>query len=154
MIFLNRHLRAHHHFTIPYCPQSNETVEAVCKEVLRACRALLSEFGISEKEWPAILPLHQSIFNHHVRPTQVIRAPITAFAGLPADNPLRTRTPTNTVQPASLAFVQAQCLVPIKTFFRALGEIHRDIARRKDKKRDEAGGDTMNSHTSDQLTSV
>ena len=45
---VNRRLYARHHFTTAYCPQSNGTVEAVCKEVLRACRALLSEFQLKE----------------------------------------------------------------------------------------------------------
>jgi len=31
-----------HHFTLAYCPWSNGTVEVVCRELLRATRALLS----------------------------------------------------------------------------------------------------------------
>ena len=38
-----RELRSHHHFTTTYSPWSNGSVERICREVLRACRALLSE---------------------------------------------------------------------------------------------------------------
>lgn len=41
---LHRRLRSHNHFTTYSCPQSNSTTEVVCKEILRASRALLSEF--------------------------------------------------------------------------------------------------------------
>lgn len=37
-------LKAQHHFTLPYCPWSNRSVKAVCRELLKTIRALLSEF--------------------------------------------------------------------------------------------------------------
>ena len=95
---VNRMLYARHHFTTAYCPQSNGTVETVCKEVLRACRALLSEFRLQESEWPVVIPLIQSVLNHSVRPSLGDRAPITVFTGLPADNPLRTVFPADTTK--------------------------------------------------------
>jgi len=47
---VNRQLHSHHHFTTPNCPQSNGTVETVCKEVLLAIRVLLSEFRLKKSE--------------------------------------------------------------------------------------------------------
>lgn len=49
---LNLDLHGHHHFTTLYSLQSNGTVENVRKEVLRAGRAILSEFRIKESKWP------------------------------------------------------------------------------------------------------
>lgn len=57
MTVVNRRLHSHYEFTTPYCPQSNTTVETVCNEVLRACRALLSEFRVKEAEWPIVFLL-------------------------------------------------------------------------------------------------
>ena len=125
---------------LQYSPLStvNKTVETVCKEVLQAGRALLSELRMSEKKWPAVLPLLPNILNHSVRPSLGNRAPITALAGLPAEHLLRTLIPANAVQLASLDFVQAQRIVSIKTACKAQEKTHRAIARRKNKKRDEA----------------
>ena len=52
---LNRALHARHHLTAPNAPQSNGTVERAGRELLRACRALLSEFQLNEDEWPLVL---------------------------------------------------------------------------------------------------
>lgn len=39
-------LHAHHHFTLPYFPWANGTLQVVCQELLRETRALLSELQI------------------------------------------------------------------------------------------------------------
>jgi len=46
---LRKQTRGSHHFTLPYCPWTNGTVEVVCLELLRALRALSSEFQIPFK---------------------------------------------------------------------------------------------------------
>jgi transposase InsO family protein len=43
---LREKTRGQHHFTLAYCPWSNGAVERVCRELLRATRALLSEFKL------------------------------------------------------------------------------------------------------------
>ena len=45
-------LGTRHHFTSAYHAQSNGTVEVVCRETIRACRALLSESKLGPKVWP------------------------------------------------------------------------------------------------------
>ena len=135
---LNRKLHGYHHFTTPYSPQSNGTVETVCKEVLRACRALLSEFRMTKKEWPLVLPLIQSILNHSVRPTLGNRAPITAFTGLPADNPLCSISPPAVESVKSIDEVRARRLINVQGIVKALDSIHRDISKRRNKKREAA----------------
>ena len=56
--------RVGHHFTTAYSPWANGSVERVCREVLRSCRALLSEWKMGPREWPAILEAIQAIINH------------------------------------------------------------------------------------------
>ena len=104
---LNRQLRAYHHFPTPYSPQSNGTLESMCREVLRAVRALLSEFRLKKTEWPSVIRIVQSVLNHSSRPSLGQKAPVTAFAGLPADNPLRTLLPPQPGELSTLAFIKA-----------------------------------------------
>ena len=47
-----------------YSPWANGRIGRVCREVLRACRALLSEFRSAPVDWPAVTECVQSILNH------------------------------------------------------------------------------------------
>lgn len=76
--------------------------------------------------------------NHSKRPSLGNRAPITAFTGLPAHNPLRTLLPAGALQPASLDFVKSQRIIHIEAIAKALDEIHRDISKRKNKLTEDA----------------
>lgn len=64
----NNYSHAHHHFTTPKSPKSNGTVETVCKEVIRACRTLMSEFRLKPSEWTLVIRIVQSILNHSFGP--------------------------------------------------------------------------------------
>lgn len=52
-----------HHFTTAYCPWANVSGERVCREVLRACEALLHEFRLALKDLPSITECIQSVIN-------------------------------------------------------------------------------------------
>lgn len=49
---LTDQFRVSHHFTTAYTPWANGTVERVCREVLRAYRALQSEWRLTPQDWP------------------------------------------------------------------------------------------------------
>ena len=134
---LNRMLRARHHFTTAYCPQSNGTVEVVCKEVLRACRALLSEFRMKESEWPSVVPIIQSVLNHSKRPSLGNRAPVTVFCSLPADNPLRTVFPADTSKVQTLSETRAQRLINVESLEKRIEEMHKEVAERRTRQREQ-----------------
>lgn len=108
MTKLNLSLHSHHHFTTPYCPKSNESVESVCEDVLRACHALLSEFRINQLEWPISLPMLQIILDNSKKHSLGTRALITAFLGLPTDNNLRRILLLSTPSSKPLDLVKAQ----------------------------------------------
>jgi len=57
---LREALHSSHHFTLAYCPWSNGSVEVVCRELLRATRAILSEMQLDRKAWPSLMPIVQS----------------------------------------------------------------------------------------------
>jgi len=81
----------------------------------------------------------QSILNHSKRPSLGNRAPVTVFTGLPPDNPLRTMLPPQfPEQTCSLDFIQAQKVVKVDQLAAALENIHRDVATRRTRKREEA----------------
>lgn len=138
MSSINREMHAHHHFTTACCPQSNGTVETVCKEVLRATRALLSEFRLRESEWPTVLPLVQSTLNHSKRPSLGNVALITAFTGQQPDSPLRTLLPAAGSKAASVDFIKAQRIIGISRLSDAIDLIHKTVSARRTRRREDA----------------
>ena len=53
-----------HHFVTAYSPWANGSVERVCREELRACKAVCSGWGLAAREWPAVLETVRSNLNH------------------------------------------------------------------------------------------
>jgi hypothetical protein len=49
-------LRANHRFTPAYTPRANGTVEAVCKQVLRATKAAFADFGLNRMSGRKFVP--------------------------------------------------------------------------------------------------
>ena len=52
-----------HRFVIAYSPWANGTKERICREVLRAVRAVISEKRLGQQDWPHIIELVQSALN-------------------------------------------------------------------------------------------
>jgi RNase H-like domain found in reverse transcriptase/Integrase zinc binding domain/Chromo (CHRromatin Organisation MOdifier) domain len=124
---LNRALHAQHHFTTAGMPHANGTIERVCREVLRAVRALLSEFRMQPEDWPLMVPLVQSVLNHSKRSTHGL-APITLMTQLPADNPILSLVKPESQEVLSLELVRARQLMHVDTLHQALEDMHRDVA--------------------------
>lgn len=135
---LNRKLYAHHHFTTANMPQANGTVERVCQEVLRATRALLSEFRLDEKQWTFVLPLIQSILNHTPRKSLANETPIRAFTGLPPKTPLTSIMAPDGVKVRSLDFIKAQKIINVNSLIHSLEAMHRKVHEARTKKRCES----------------
>ena len=74
------------------------------------------------------------------------RAPITAFTGLPAVNPLRTLILPEPLRVDSADFIKLQKLVNIERMIGALDDMHRDIVTRRSRKR-KAGVAAHNART-------
>ncbi|POM68501.1 Chromodomain containing hypothetical protein putative [Phytophthora palmivora] len=103
---LQHALGAHHHFTTARCPWANGTVEVVNREVLRCCRALLSEWRLQSGEWPRVIKIVQMVLNHS--PCSAIDgvAPVTAMTGLKAMNPTDPLAVPDPIQVATLDEIQ------------------------------------------------
>lgn len=90
---------------------------------------------MKEHEWPAVLPIVQSVLENTVRASLGNRAPITVFSGLPADNPLRLIILPTTAKTKLLNEVRALRLMNTTSLQESLDQIHTDVAERRSKKR-------------------
>ena len=91
---LQEKTKSSHHFTLAYCARSNGTFEVVCRELLRACRALLSEYQLPQTCWPSIMPVVQSALNNSLLDRLGNRCPLTVFTEHKQDILLATVTRT------------------------------------------------------------
>lgn len=130
MTVLKERLRCAHHFTLPYCPWTNGTVEVVCRELLRIIRALLSEFQLPFKVWPTLIPMVQSVLNNTSIPRLGNIAPITAFMGMKASTPLLHIKSLESLQfkLMSISAVRAKQVMQIETFLTALDQMHKEVS--------------------------
>lgn len=130
-------LQGHHHFTLAYCPWSNGTVEVVCRELLRASRALLFEFKLSAKRWPSVFPLVQYYLNNSILPRLGDRCPLTAFSGHPQDSPLSCilLESEETVIVQTIEDVRKAQAINISRVQDFIESMHRDVKERSDKKK-------------------
>jgi transposase InsO family protein len=78
---LNRRLTTKHHFTLPYAPWSNGTVEVVNKEIRKLIRVWISEFRITLKQWPSLIPLMMHVLNFSPSPRLHGYPPALVFGG-------------------------------------------------------------------------
>ncbi len=82
---LNRRLSTKHHFTLPYAPWSNGTVEVVVREIRKLLKVWVSEFRVSIRNWPDLLPLMTHVLNFSVSP-RIGFPPALAFGGFTTNN--------------------------------------------------------------------
>jgi hypothetical protein len=102
-------LGTNHHFTTAYSPSADGTVEAVCKQTIRAARDMLSEMHLAPQEWPCVLPAIQAVLNNSPSSHRVGQTPLTAFTGHARDTPL-SLTILHPIENHSLPFIRAQKL--------------------------------------------
>jgi Integrase core domain/Integrase zinc binding domain len=125
MEHLRKALRSQHHFTTAYTPWANGSIERACREVLRAVRALLSEFRLPFSHWPTLSRLVQSILNNSPSPQRGDLAPITTFTGRPPDSPLQSLVFTLADKTLSLSAIRSQQLLNIERLRSTVDAIHR-----------------------------
>lgn len=90
MRHLTRGLKCKNHFTQAYCPWSNGAIGRLGKEILRACRALISELQLRVDSWPDLIQIIQSVTNHSPSPQRNNIAPVSGFTGLSPSTPINT----------------------------------------------------------------
>ena len=142
---LTEEYRISHHFVTAYSPWSNGTVERVCREVLRACRSLLSEWKLGPQDWPCVLHTIQSILNQSPSKRlglrdkanpNVYRTPLECFTGITPFRALQRALPLS-------SFPKAYCVdeekirrvLAIEKTQKELEELHKSVAVSNSKQR-------------------
>lgn len=137
---LTEELKGSHHFATAYSPWSNGTVERVCREVLRACRALLHEFRLAPEDWSSVTECMQSVLNQSplkrlgLRSEEqpgVYRTPLEVFTSHKPTRPLLRAlhiSPSKNVP--NLEEIRARQLIEIHKTQDALEKMHRQVGDR------------------------
>jgi hypothetical protein len=137
MAGVSKALHTQHRFTIANSPWSNGTIEVVCREVLRALRALVSEFQMEFIQWPTAVPMLQYILNHSASDRLGGLAPITAMTLLPATTPLLSIvSATPETSPRTISQIHAEQISEVAKLRSALDGLHRTLAQTSGAKRD------------------
>ncbi len=129
-----------HHFTLAYCPWSNGTVEVVNRELLRATRAILSEYQLHNSSWPSIMPVVQAALNNSLSERLGNRCPLTVFTGHPQDTPLTaiTQKVGDRTEVHSLGKIRHAQRESIHALLSSLDDMHKDVADKSSRKRKSA----------------
>jgi hypothetical protein len=133
---VSKALGTQHTFTVAYSPWSNGTVEVVCREVLRALRALISELHLQFKHWPSVVPILQSMLNNQPADRLKGMAPVAAMTALPASTPLLSITsPLPGVEVLTMDQIVAERAANLKAIQDSLDNMHRATAEGAEYKR-------------------
>lgn len=128
-----------HHFTTAYSPWANGTVERVCREVLRACRSLCSEWKLAPRDWPSVIETIQSVLNNSPLKRLGIssfssgsyRTPMEAFTGQRSRRSLlRALPPSVYSTAATLDEAQAIRVIGLESLQAEIQNMHVDIGER------------------------
>lgn len=124
---IRKTLRSQHHFTTANTPWANGTIERVCREVLRAVRALLSEFKLRTTQWTEVHRIVQSVLNNTPSPHRNNIEPVTAFTGLPAGTPLLSISPRPPAEELSITEIRARQLMQMESLRTSMDAVHKQI---------------------------
>lgn len=113
-----------HHFTIPYCPWANGTVERECRGVIGENTAILSEVKLPPENWPGIVECVQSVLNHAPLKTlgrrtekdsTIFRTPLEVFTSHKPKRPLLRAVPLSEYKSTGIVTeLRAQQLIQIE----------------------------------------
>lgn len=121
-----------------YCPWANESVERVCREIIRACKALLSELKLAATDWPIVTECVQSALNHaplkrlglqDAGKPNVFRTPLQVFTcHIPIRQLLMTLPAKEAEEMRRIEEFRVRQLLNIKRTQQALSETHRHVS--------------------------
>ena len=127
---------AKHHFMVARCPWANGTVENAMKHVLKAFRALLSEWRMDPKDWPLLSDVVQLICNQSPAPSLGGLAPIEAMMGRAPLPPLALIAVPESNKSTTMEEIMRLRGQEIIEMRNALQIIHQSVAISKSRKRE------------------
>lgn len=136
--------KSKHHFTLPYTPWSNGTVEVVCRELKRMTKALLNEFQLPAKSWKSTLSVVQSALNNTKLKRLNNECPMTLFTGRPQDTPVGAIVTKHgqATRVHNIEHTRLEAIMNTKATHAALENMHRQCAALSDLRRRQS----VNSH--------
>ncbi|KAG3098432.1 hypothetical protein PI125_g15327 [Phytophthora idaei] len=99
------------------------------REMLRRCRALLSEWRLQPGEWPRVVKIVQLVLNNTPSPSLGGLAPITAMTGLPAMKHSDTIFVPGPIETATLDTIQTTQRQNVKRVQQALVVMRRRMSQ-------------------------
>jgi hypothetical protein len=135
MAALRKTLGGHHHFTTPYCPWANATVEVVNRSILRMMRTLLSELKLKFDVWLQLILQVQSALNHLPADRLGGVAPARAMTNLGDSTPLTVYTLPRSNQTSTLDWFEGAKQAELIKFSLSLDDMHDDMAQISDDRR-------------------
>lgn len=124
---LARGLKTPHHFTLPYTPWRNGSVERLGREVLRLFRGIMSELQLTLDEWTDIVPVVQHALNNAPSPQRQGLCPITIFAGTEPSSPIASFKRAETGKIVTFDNAVEQHLTNLTSVKERLAELHQMI---------------------------
>jgi hypothetical protein len=113
-----------------YGELSNGTINSTRKQVICDWRAVLSEFEMSDDEWPEVVNLVQSVLHNSLSTRLNKRTPMRVFTGHAEAIPLALMLKDNVPVNAHLDFSKAQYLVEVGNLSKARTEIYAQAAEK------------------------
>jgi Integrase core domain len=126
MADIQNRLGTNHHFTTAYSPWANGTVEAVCKQTIRAARAMLSDMHLAPPERPCVLHAIQAVLNNSPSSRRAGQTPFTDFNGHARDIPL-SLTILYPISNRSLTFIEAQQLAESTKLTQQFEQLYKEV---------------------------
>jgi transposase InsO family protein len=109
MAGLRTALGAHHHFTATYAAWSNGQVERVNRKLRETLSAMRMEAGLTEDQWPRLLPLVNAALNRTPTETLAGHCPMQVFVGRDPGPPLDVMFRPDVPQVVDLRDVREKC---------------------------------------------
>lgn len=128
-----------HHFTLTYSAWTNGTVERVNREVLRATRALMSEYRLAPKDWPDCVRIVQKTLDES--PLERLgksldgatRSPLQVMTGIKPNSKILASSDDERFEGLSLE--KARQLISVEELQASLDEMHNSSKDKIDKNR-------------------
>lgn len=122
---LNRRMATKHYFTLPYTPWSNGTIERVIREIRKLIRVWNSEFRITLKSWPLLVPLMMHVLNFSPSPRLQVYPPALVFGGFTTSQNLDVVFQEQKFRESLLSF--EKLTRHVEELRKSLDELHRKI---------------------------
>jgi transposase InsO family protein len=132
---LSRWFNINHHFTVPYCPWSNGSVERVNRDVKALLKVILRTSKHTHADWPYALPAVMNIINQTPSERLGGYAPKQVYMGIEKYNPFNVLYAPHTKSFTEVPLNSAEIKDHVQQLQKTLEAMHKAVDIAKDKRR-------------------